>query len=190
MTTPGGWPPPEARPPFAPGPPGPHLGNAPAAAYPPRPAPSARDQTARTIGIVALVVGVLALLAQLAMVVLPGLLFLPLVFGAAGGWGDEGWSEGPMPSATSTFSGGVTLDAGRSVAGETMAAAVRRHGEETGAIGGIPSSLRCDDVARATPRTSVLCRAADGDEWYAVVRFTDDQGAFVVTVLSDVDDPW
>ena len=97
MTTPGGWPPPEARPPFAPGPPGPHLGNAPAAAYPPRPVPGARDQTARTVGIVALVVGVLALLAQLAMVVLPGLLFLPLVFGAAGGWGDEGWTRGAAP---------------------------------------------------------------------------------------------
>ncbi len=165
------------------------MGPAAPAGFPPRP-PQARDQTARTLGIVALVVGGVALLAQLMMVVLPGLFFIPLVLGGGGLWGDEGWAEGPLPSTTSAFVGGVTLDSGRSVSGEALAAAVRNHGDRTGALDSTPSSLRCDDVARVTPETSVLCRAADGDEWYAVVRFTDGSGSFVVTVLTDFDDPW
>ncbi|WP_377645441.1 hypothetical protein [Oryzobacter terrae] len=190
MTTPGGWPPPETRAPYAPtGTPQP-TGPWTPAAFPPRPGPGARDQTARTIGIIGLVVAVVALLAQLLVVVLPGLFFVPLVFGAGGLFADEGWAEGPLPSTTSAFVGGVALGSGRSVDGVTLADAVEYHGGRTGALESTPSPLRCDDVDRATTLTSVLCRAADGAEWYAVVRFTDDSGSFVVTVVTDFEDPW
>ena len=189
MTTPGGWPPSETRPPHAPGQVGPHAGPAARAGFHTRP-PQARDHRARTLGIVALVVGGVALLAQLMMVILPRLLRIPLVLGGGGLWGDEGWAEGLLPSTTSAYVGGVTLDSGRSVSGEALVGLrCRTHGDRTGALDSTPSSLRCDDVARVTPETSVLCRAADGDEWYAVVRFTDGSGFLVVTVLTDYDDP-
>lgn len=182
MTTTGGWPPPDQRPPHPGAPPW----GAPQQAGPAfPPARDGRDGTARVIGTIALVVAGCSLLAQLMMIVLPSLLLAPFLF-AGGGW--EG--EGPVPQTTAGFVGGVALDPDGSVDGATLRQAVARHGARSGALALPASAIRCDDVERATPETSALCRGADGEEWYAVVRFTDGGGSFVVVVLTDFEDVW
>ncbi|WP_392544006.1 hypothetical protein [Oryzobacter telluris] len=150
------------------------------------PAVEARDQTARTIGIIALVVGGLALLAQVLMVVFPFLLIGGLMAGSEGDWVEEG----PIPMSNSAFSGAATPASDGSMSGTALRDGLVAAGRTTGAIHRSPSSIECDDVRRVEADASVLCRGADGDRWYAVVRFTASSGSFDVTTMSDVEDEW
>lgn len=144
------------------------------------------DRTARTIGIIALVVGSIALLAQLTMVLFP----LVLLGGLIGGIDDDWVAEGPGPVVVSGFSGSVPLGADGSVDGVALHRAVAANGMRSGALDRPATSFTCDAAARATHEDSVLCRGQDGEEWYAVVRFTDDSGSFVVTLLGDEAELW
>jgi hypothetical protein len=146
-----------------------------------------RDQTARTIGIIALVVGGLAFLAQVVMLVFPLLMLGGLIWGT-----DEGWvEEGPVPMSTLGFTGHVAPASDGAVSAAALAAALADHGDQFGGVVDRPASqIQCDPVARVTPDTSTLCRGSGGDRWYAVVRFTDRGGSFAATVLEDFEEAW
>lgn len=145
-------------------------------APPTTPAQPGRDST-RTIAVIALVVGSVALLGQLLTMVVPF-----LVFGALGLFGsgfdtDEGFFA---------ESGGVVIGGGQvapTALGTVPASALTSAVRETLGVDDPflppPGEVTCDAAPRVARDTSVLCRA-DVDGWYGIVRFTDDDGSFEV----------
>ncbi|MFQ6171279.1 hypothetical protein ACK8HX_06700 [Oryzobacter sp. R7] len=188
MTIPGGPPAPAPHPPhpaahqpgYASAAPGPWP--PPGALAWPGPPPEARDRTARTLGILGIVAGGLALSVQLAMLVVP-FVFMGLLFGL-----DEGLVEDGLgyPPSAERVTGRVDPASDGSVRGRDLADrvgdAVARDVPWTGDV----RRLECEDVARVTPDVSVLCTAGGQDRWYAVVRFTATSGAFDAYTLYDL----
>lgn len=196
MTTPGGpqGPGPQPtgdphRPPAAAAPQGPPPGWGPQPLPGPWPpgAPRAsgdHDRTARTIGIIALVVGSIALLGQLLSMVFPFILF----GGLMGGLGGE-WDEGPVSMGSSGYPGRATPAADGSMSGTALRDGLVRAARDAGDVHGSPATIRCDDVPEVARDVSVLCRDT-GARWFAVIRFTGGDGSFVVLTMNELEEPW
>jgi len=144
------------------------------------PPPAAARDSTRTIAVVALVVGSVALLGQLLAPVVPVLLFGVFGMFATGFESDEGFG---VDTGVMTVGGGqVTPAPDGSVSSASLTSAVR----DTLGIGDptLPPAgeVSCDATARAATDTSVLCRA-DVDRWYGIVRFADSSGSFEVLAV-------
>ena len=152
----------------------PGQGYAPPGWAPQPPAQPGRDST-RTIAIIALVVGSVALLGQMLTMVVPFLFFG--VFGLLGSGFETG--EGVFgESASVTIGGGQVATApGGTVPAAALTSAVR----DVLGVGDPylppPGEVTCDAAPRVARDASVLCRA-DVDGWYGIVRFTDGDGSF------------
>ena len=160
-TQPGGWP------------------HAPVA-VPPQPV-EARDRTARTLGTIGIVLGGLALLAQLGMVLIP-MLFMGAVFGLD----DEMMMEdGGFPPTADRVRGTVAVDGGF-VRGEVLTRSVVEAVEAGDGWIRRPDALECPSVPKAEIDVSVLCTATGKYPFYAVVRFTGTGGAYEAYTVSDL----
>lgn len=144
---------------------------------PPTTPPQPGHDSTRTIAIIALVVGSVALLGQLMTMVVPFLLFGVLGMFGSGFETDEGFA---MESGTVTIGGGqVATNPGGTVPAARLTSAVRDVLGEGDPFLPPPGEVTCDAAPRVARDASVLCRA-DVDGWYGIVRFTNGDGAFEV----------
>lgn len=141
--------------------------------------PAPKQDSTRTIAIVALVVAGLAIVGQLATMVLPMLFFG--VFGLFGFSGDFGEEFGP--SGVVTIGGGqVKLAADRTVTGPELTRAVRDLiGPDDPFLPPI-ENITCEPAPPVGADVSVLCRAGAGEGW-VIVRFIDEPGEFEAVVV-------
>jgi hypothetical protein len=145
--------------------------------------PPQRDST-RTIAIIALVVGSLALIGQVLTMVVPVLLFGMLGFG--GSFLDE---EFP-PSEGFSFGGGqVSPAADGTVSAAALTQAVRDLVDVGDPFLPPVEQITCDAPPRVAADVSVLCRSTP-DTWFFIVRFVDGSGEFEVHAVESNDMMW
>lgn len=152
----------------------PHPSSSPGWAQQPPPPPQ-RDST-RTLAIVALVIGSVALLGQLLAMVVPMLFFG--FFGLVGLGG--GFDEEFGPAGVATYGGGqVSPGADGTVSGTALTEAVRDLVGVDDPFMPPVDQITCDAAPRIAKDVSVLCRSTP-DQWYFIVRFVNGAGEFEV----------